>query len=155
MTHKPGLLKDPWRTTNKKAAPIPAKKAAPPPPAVADEKFVRQYALVEVKKYGGFTLENGISPTDAILAVLRMCVENTAVLDTVLTEHGIVVARLETPPRKVDFFVQRDDGWTLAIPDAANRSQASIQLINALMSIQGDNALKPLLLKYKLQAYKL
>lgn len=152
-TKKPGLLSDPWR--RQPAPPTPA--AIPkkqPPPKPEEEKYHRHYVTLVVDNYGGITLENGNSVSDVALELLDLCIKHMSLVDPILTEYGVVVVNLPTEPAHLSFFLRREDGWTLAVPDAPTRTVAGAQLIQAVLAMQTVPELKALLTKYKLRAYK-
>ena len=156
MPKKPGLLNDPWR---KAPEPLPV-----PRPAVARKRAVpqedRDTTVVELphilalQNYGGLSLIGGKSSTEVLLKLLDFCVEHRTQVEDTLADFGIVVAQLNHEPKKLHFYLQREDGWTLAVPEAPSRDYASVQIIQAVLTMQSDKALAALLSKHKLSAYK-
>lgn len=103
----------------------------------ADGNPVRhpEYTL-RVAGYGGVTVRRANDATTAFLGILELCEENLRAWDAALTQYGVLVAKLDAQPA-VAFYVRRSrDGMTLAVPDAQNRGQALMQVVQALLTLQ-------------------
>lgn len=156
----PGLLKDPWRTI----APPEAKK--PPPRSLKqpeitgaekaeDELKPEVRACIELKGYGGITVEGVNTIPAASTRLLEFCIDNRVKIEKTLTEFGVVIAQMPvTAMPDIKFYIQRKDGWLLAIPGVLTREAGCFQLIQALMKLQADPAIKKTLESYKIRPYK-
>jgi len=150
---KPGVLNDPWRKAPVVEKPKVVRKAQPVPED-RDVLTIDQPYMLALQNYGGLCLLGGKTGTDVLLKLLDFCVDHLKRVDDVLANYGVVVAQLDHEPRKLLFYLQREDGWTLAVPEAVSRDNASVQLIQAVLTLQNDSTLKTLLTKYKLSAYR-
>lgn len=92
-------------------------------------------ADIKLPGYGGLTVHKAGSPTEAMLKVLDFCVKNRAAVDQTLTDYAILLAQFSDVPAQ-GFYVRRGwDGWTISVPEANNRDQAFLQIIQALLEI--------------------
>jgi hypothetical protein len=151
-----GVLRDPWRTnvpeftTNSAGERVDTAtgQRRPVVPTVSQEaardtgddinddmEGTRQ-ATIELKNYGGVTVKGAASSAHAAAQILKYCVDNSAAIDKVLTRYGLVVTKLHPGQLKAPFYIQRQDGWTLAIPMARTRDEGCLQLIQALLAIR-------------------
>lgn len=154
MIKKPGVLKDPWRTTPQSIAAPPVKRARPQPSEGHDTLDKKQRVTVDLKNYGGLFAERSTSSTDVVLQFLNFFVSNLSLVEDVLADYGIAVAQLDHEPKSLNFYIQREDGWTLAVPHQASRDHASMQLIQAALTLINEPKVGRLLAKEGLGAYK-
>lgn len=132
-------FQNPWDTT---PAPEPSAEGmgadAPRKPRTAIDELDApppRTMKIEAKGYGGFTVRNVDTRTDAVLAVLDWCIPRLAAIDEVLTQYGIAVTQLAERPVQ-GFFVRRGwDGWTLIIPEVRSSEEGLLQLTQALLEL--------------------
>jgi hypothetical protein len=155
---KRGIVSDPWRTP---VAEAPAEAAenpfeetanvpdAPAPPSHTGDDIdvdvgARPVGVLSVRNYGGITVIGAPSPTHVAAQVLRFLVDNLKEVDRILTDYGVVVTRLNAHDSiaRTPFYVQRQDGWTLAMPAVSSRDAGCVQLIQALLNLQKTPRLK-------------
>ncbi len=160
---RPGMLQDPWRNM---VAPVPEAPAAAAAnvPEVArndagddidgDMEHVRK-ATIELKNYGGITVTGAQSPSHAAAQVLQFCVDNLKLVDQTLISFGIVVTKLHPGKLTTPFYVQRNDGWTLAVPMVKTRDDGCLQLIQAMLALRTDPAAGAKMRELKIQPYKM
>jgi len=160
---KPGMLADPWRKA-------PAVAPAPPPRIMSStanvplpienagdtDNFGAKYTTIDVRGYGGITLEGTQDVPIAALQLLNFCVQEKPAIEDTLADYGIVISQLPLlqPTNTIKFYMQRADGWTLAIPLAASREAGALQLIQAFAKLYSVPALREKLQKYKIKPYK-
>lgn len=93
---------------------------------------------LRVAGYGGVTVRRADNPTSAFLGILAMC-EKFPAWEPVLTRFGVLVARLEKPPAIAHYVRRTTDGMTLAVPDARDRNEALLLIVQALLELQVKN----------------
>ena len=132
MTEKkmPGMVRDPWRS-QKVAAPSPP-KVTPPTPAELDlendeDLDGEKFATIELVGYGGVTAEGTNSTKIAAARLLDFCVKERELLDPIFLDFGIILAqrKIQALPH-IKFYIQRNDGWTLAIPGVRTRDEGAL-----------------------------
>jgi mannitol/fructose-specific phosphotransferase system IIA component (Ntr-type) len=62
----------------------------------------------------------------------------------------VPVVTLETP-----FYLQRADGWLLAVPEAGSRDEGILQLIQAFVKLDQDPKLQTKLRRYYIRPFKM
>ncbi len=162
----PGIVRDPWRNFS---SIVPKPEAQPRKPISEEEDGAdidvdtdtdtdthqEKYATILLQGYGGITVDGVTEPTHAALRVLEFCVDHRREIEPYLVEYGVIVVKMErvkTPDIK--FYIQRADGWLLAIPGATTRDDGCAQLIQAMLRIQVNPALKKKLVEYHIRPYK-
>lgn len=156
----PGLLKDPWRTVEPEpVAPKPADTLPQTAPSTRrqgdDDEGPRATATIDLKGYGGITVEDVDGVPMAAVRLLEFCVDHRKDIDEILTEYGIVLAKMDLKQvNGIHFYIQRADGWVLAIPGVATRELGRFQFIQAFVRIQSNPVLKKKLEQYKIRPYK-
>lgn len=151
-----GVLRDPWRTATPdttvnsagdtvntasgevvRRAPTVSEQAANDPgdDINGDMEGVKQ-TTVELKNYGGIVVKGAESSAHAAAHILQFCVDNNTDIEKVLTRYGVVVAKIHPGQLKAPFYIQRRDGWTLAVPMARTRDEGCLQLIQALLAVR-------------------
>lgn len=155
MSKKPGVLRDPWRGTPLPPPVVPRKPITAKRQPERDVVGISTPFVLELKNYGGLSAIGAKTSTDVVLKLLDFCVMHLNRVEDVLADYGIVLAQLDHEPRKLLFYLQREDGWTLAIPDAPSRDYASVQLIQAVLTLQNDASIQKLLQQHNLSAYRL
>lgn len=161
----PGMLHDSWRTpqATEQAPPIRtrAKVAAgsETTPTYADNPEdsdgTAELCTITLKGYGAITFGRASTTTGAAGRMLEFAVGYRKDLEEIFTEYGVVVAQMST--QAVDdlkFYIQRKDGWVLAIPGAGTRDEGCLQLIQALLKMVTVPALKKKLEDAKISVYK-
>lgn len=162
---KPGVIRDPWRTTPRPAASpsTPAARKTPTETPLVDatheddidvDSEGRKYSTIELKNYGGIVVEGTASTTQAAAQVLKFCVDNHKEIDRIFLDFGVVVTKLEPGYLQAPFYIQRSDGWTLAIPQATSRDQGCLQLIQALLRLKSNASLSRKLTEYRIKPYR-
>jgi len=167
---KRGIVHDPWRTPVaatpaepeenpfEKTANVP--EAPPAPSQVGDdveaEEAARQIGTLSVKNYGGITVIGAPTPTHVAAQVLRFLVDNLKEVDRMVTEYGVVITRLgpNDSVARTPFYVQRQDGWTLAMPAVSSRDAGCVQLIQALLSLQRTPRLRAKMEQLGIRVYR-
>lgn len=88
-----------------------------------------------VPSYGGVRVYAASSSTEAVLGILNFLVERRDPLDALLTQYGLLVEKLKAFPEN-GFCVRRSDtGWALLVPEAQDRVQALLQIVQVLLEI--------------------
>lgn len=156
----PGILSDPWRrsSTPAKSVHLPEPEPEPdldPSPVNDDIQDDAQHSTIELKGYGGITVDGVSKLGHAAAQVLQFCVDNHTKIDSTLLKYGVLVAKVPVTPLKLQFYVQRQDGWLLAVPEAQTRDEGCLQLIQAMMEIYRDSFLRQVLTKYRIRPYKM
>lgn len=85
--------------------------------------------------YGGITVYNADTPTEALLRVLDLLVQHQRVVDATLVEYAVLLAKLPTQPVQGFALRRAEDGWTLAVPSATKREEALLQITQALLEL--------------------
>jgi hypothetical protein len=158
---KPGIFKDPWRSVPEPEpqAPLPLVESAKPVPNTPDELEEDiadpKYSTIAVKGYGGITVDGVSTALNAASQILKFCVEKRHIIEPTLLNYGIVVCKMTPGKLTTKFYIKRADGWTLAIPDATNRDNGCLQLIQALLEVQTDPAMKREMQLYHIRPYKM
>jgi hypothetical protein len=162
---KPGVIKDPWRSDNsnpRAASKLPRKvvEEAPLVDATHEDDIDvdskgRKYATIELKNYGGVVVAGTDSTTQAAGQVLKFCVDHHTQVERIFLDFGVVVTRLDPGTLNAPFYIQRADGWTLAIPEAETRDQGCLQLIQALLKLKSSAMLSDKLAQYRIKPYKI
>jgi hypothetical protein len=159
---RPGIFNDPWRTSQVKA-PISADTQAtksPEPPALAPPDDNGQTEAIKkvhlsLPNYGGLTITGTDSSQQAAKIILEFCIKYLQNIEPVLLQYGIVVVKLNANTEtNALFFIQRSDGWILAIPEAKTRDQGLLQLIQAFLALQANPVTNKLLQVYHIQPHK-
>lgn len=160
MNKRPGLVKDPWQLS---AASTEVRKPKLPPevsPTVARhsddiEKDLekKKRATIDVKNYGGIVVGGTTDATEAAATLLRFCVDHAKYVEPILLNYGVILIQLTQTKLGTPFYIQRADGWTLAIPDVPTREQGCLQLIQAVNAMTKDSFLGPKLDIYQISAY--
>jgi hypothetical protein len=161
---KPGVIKDPWRSNTQNAR-LPAKNnqavaaSAPLVDSTQQDDIDldtqgHKYASIELKNYGGVVVSGTSSTTQAAAQILKFCVDHSALIERIFLDFGVVVTRLEPGTLDAPFYIQRVDGWTLAVPQAETRDQGCLQLIQALLKLKSSAALSDKLAQYQIKPYK-
>lgn len=155
----PGLLKDPWRNASSMAP--AAALTAPVEPVVTSTQEIEEdlqaekFATIELKGYGGITVEGTNEIPVAAVRLLEFCVDHKKEIESIFTDYGVVIAKMEVRKMPaIKFYIQRSDGWLIAIPGAPTRDAGCFQLIQALMRVQANALLKKKLESYKIRPYK-
>lgn len=154
----PGILADPWRRSSAptKAVHIPEREVNPDPsPIDVDIQEDAQHSTIELKGYGGITVDGVSKLGHAAEQILQFCVDNHAKIDSTFLKYGVLVAKVPVAQMKLQFYVQRKDGWLLAVPEAQTRDEGCLQLIQAMMEIYRDSSLRQALTKYRIRPYKM
>lgn len=155
----PGMLQDPWRSAQ---APVAAKaaKTAQPIKEVRDDSDGEEsehtpLATIDLKGYGAITVANATTSMSAAARILEFTVNNRKDLEKTFTDFGVVIAQMPLRgSEKLKFYIQRADGWILAIPGALTRDAGCLQLIQALLQLNTIPALKKKLEDAKISVYK-
>jgi hypothetical protein len=155
---KTGVLHDPWRTSL--AAPdAPKPKRVPTPSTdnspINDDLRDTQYATIALKGYGGITIEGVTELKHAAAQLLKFCVDQEKLVDDILVQFGVLLAQMPVGNLKTKFFIQRADGWLIAVPEAKTRDEGCLQLIQAMVKIDQSPPLHLLLRKYHIRPYKM
>lgn len=163
MTKKTGIVTDPWRFRNPKTPTVETPKPnLPEPPSryepkKGDYEDEEQYytKTVEYPNYGGVTLTGATDAQAIAKAILQFCVDQRSLIDDILVEYGILVARIQVHLPSMPFHIARDDGWTLTIPTAETRGQGLLSLIQCLLAIDELPPMRRALRALGLQPYRL
>jgi hypothetical protein len=154
---KKGIFRDPWRT----AVPAPKPTAPiPPPPSDVDPDDTdvtagRQCVSISLPNYGGITAHGTDNPQELGRRLLEFCVANQKIVEPYLLQYGIIIVKLVAHTKlNTVFYIQRSDGWTLAVPQANNREQGLLQLIQAFLTLSNNPSTHTLLEQAALRAYK-
>jgi len=156
----PGMLQDPWRSTQVPAPSKPqhSKQPEPEKPAVdadGEEPEHPPLATIELKGYGAITVSHVATSLSAAARILEFAVNNRKDLEKIFTDFGVVIAQMPLRgSEKLKFYIQRADGWILAIPGALTRDAGCLQLIQALLQLNTVPALKKKLEDAKISVYK-
>lgn len=161
----PGLLQDPWRASVPEPPPRRNLESVEPPPGVptisADASPIHddlqdpKHATIELKGYGGITVDGVDELTHAASQVLQFCIDHQATIDDTLLQYGVLVAKVPVTRTTTKFYVQRKDGWMLAVPDANSRDEGCLQLIQAMLEIYRLPKMKKTMRKYRIRPYKM
>jgi hypothetical protein len=159
-----GILRDPWRALTSKQS--PSDSTEPPAPTLSEKAAVdagddingdmegKKTSTIELKNYGGITVQGAESPSHAAAQVLKFCVDNLKIVEETLISFGVLVTRLHPGKLTTPFYVQRADGWTLAIPMVKNRDEGCLQLIQALLALRTNPIASAKMRELKIQPYK-
>jgi len=159
---KPGVIRDPWRTVTP-----PASAQVTAAPTVSEEVAHKAgddinedmqevvTATITLKNYGGITVTGAKTPAHAAAQVLEFCVDNLRAAEATLISFGIVVAKLQRGPMTTPFYVQRKDGWTLAIPMVRTRDEGCLQLIQALIALNTHPTMRAKMRDLNIVPYKI
>ena len=150
----PGVLHDPWRSKKESLPSKPQPKETPSAPP-EDEHYDRRFATIELKGYGGITIEDTTDPAQAAMRLLRFCTQEKDAIEPIFTNYGVIVANVKKPPARLTFYVHASDGSLLACPLAKTRDEGLLQLIQALMHLSTIPRLRDKLQKAKINPYKL
>jgi hypothetical protein len=154
--NKPGMLQDPWRSAQ---VPVPKPVPKERTPATGDyteeESEGLPLATVDLKGYGAITIGNTTASMSAAARILEFAVNNRKDLERTFADFGIVIAQMPLQGSgKLKFYIQRADGWILAIPGAETRDAGCLQLIQALLQLKTIPSLKKRLEDAKISVYK-
>ena len=159
MAKKPftGVLKDPWRSAPKGPPPSKVKKptASEADSPLNDDMRDAQYAHIELRGYGGITVDGVSESRHAAAQLLKVCVDFHKQIDPILVRYGVLITQLPVTELNTKFYVQRADGWLLAVPEAQSLDEGRLQLIQAMMAINQDPELRKHLRRYHLRPYKM
>lgn len=157
-TASPGLLKDPWRNPQPVTASKPVDTNIP---LVSEETSpinqdiqAPSYATIALKNYGGITVAGVLEINHAAAQILKFCVDHIKQVDDILVKYGVVVAQLPLEKLNTPFYIQRADGWLLAVPAAKTRDEGCLQLIQALVTVSQHPKLRAELKTYQIRPYK-
>lgn len=155
---KPGMLQDPWRTNapTPAAKPVPKRKVTSAAPTEDEygNDLEKKFSTIDLKGYGAITITGTSEETGAGGRLLDFALANKREIEPIFTQYGIVLAQLATPPVNLRFYVHREDGWLLAIPEVTTRDAGCLQLIQAFLHIKTIPALKKKLEDAKISVYK-
>jgi len=162
------VVRDPWRTIEPPVSRDTAGNVKTPTEPtlsqtaayeagddIAEDMGERRSATIELKKYGGITVTGAASPSHAAAQVLKLCVDNLKLVESTLTTFGIIVTKMQPGKLTTPFYVQRDDGWTLAIPMVRNRDEGCLQLIQAMLALRMVPGVDAKMQALKIQPYKM
>jgi hypothetical protein len=149
---RPGLVKDPWHVAAP-VAPTPRQKT----PAQVSQASLRHDDNIDkdIEKKKVATIEGTDDATEAAAMLLRFCVDHSKYTEPLLLNYGILLVQLTNSPVRTPFYIQRADGWTLAIPDVATREIGCLQLVQAVNAMRKDPFLGPKLDLYQIRSYLL
>lgn len=164
---KPGVVQDPWRTAppvptppkvqRTPRVPVPSTQGAPEQGDTDDTAF-DHYATLELPGYGGITVRSPQRQGASYVALrlLDFCREHAAQIEPTLTDFGVVFTQgaLNAPLEKPLFYIQRRDGWMLAVPQAKTREGGAFQLIQAFLALSALPHVRPHLERYQIRPYK-
>jgi len=168
----PGLLNDPWRAAPPDASPrpVPAHKEPEPLPAnlpqsvrtiSTDDSPIENdiqkpcHATIELKGYGGITVDGVDQMHHAGAQVLKFCVDHSDQIDDIFVQYGVLLAQMPITELTTKFYVQRADGWLLAVPEANTRDEGCLQLIQAMVEVYRNLKLREAMTKYRIRPYKM
>ncbi len=151
---KKGIFRDPWRTAE--LPPPPAiTRPVPAEPVDSDTVDSAQYVSTAIPNYGGITVSGTNNPQELGRRLLEFCVKNQKIVEPYLLQYGIVVVKLALGTKlNTQFYIQRSDGWTLAVPDIRDREQGLLQLIQAFLALATNTVTNALLEAASIQPYK-
>jgi hypothetical protein len=156
----PGMLQDPWRSAQVPAPTKarPTKQSPEPENSVGDTDDESEHsplATIDLKGYGAITVGNASTSMSAAARILGFTVNNRKDLEKIFTDFGVVIAQMPLRgSEKLKFYIQRADGWILAIPGAMTRDAGCLQLIQALLHLNTVPSLKKKLEDAKISVYK-
>lgn len=157
MTEKPftGILKDPWRSMP--VEPPPTNKPTTPTDTspLTDDLRETQYATIELKGYGGITIDGVSKAKHAAAQLLKFCVDHEKLIADILVQFGVLLTKIAVTKLDTPFYIQRADGWLLAVPEAKTRDEGCLQLIQAMVKVDQHPKLQVLLRKYHIRPYKM
>lgn len=90
---------------------------------------------IVVPGYGGISVYNADTPTEALLRVLDLFVLHQKMVDATLVDYAVLLAKLPTQPVTGFALRRAEDGWTLAVPAATKREEALLQITQALLEL--------------------
>ena len=174
MTEKkkvPGLLNDPWRSATV-SPPVrqPARKEPEPLPPdlpiavrtistddspIENDIQVPSHATIELKGYGGITVDGVEQMNHAGAQVLKFCVDHHKKIDDIFVQYGVLLTQLPVSELNLKFYIQRADGWLMAVPEAKTRDEGCLQLIQAMMEVYRNTFLREQMRKYRIRPYKM
>jgi hypothetical protein len=161
-----GVVQDPWRQwvspedPNPDETPEEAKAALartfkPDASPIEDDIQNERHATISVPQYGGITVDGLAEIQQAVAHLLKFCVDNRNQIEDIFLQYGVVLVQLEPGQLESPFYIQRRDGWTLAIPDALNREAGCVQLIQAFLALNQDPKIRKILKMYQIRPYKM
>lgn len=159
-----GLLKDPWRQKPPPAVEKPTPRRVPKQKAsrsaagleeLHDDLQDPKYSTIELKGYGGITVEGTDDTSMAAAQVLTFCVDNYDKVSDKLLEYGILLTQLESSDNTISFYIKRKDGWLLAVPEVSTRDAGCFQLIQAMLDLYTDKETREIMQKYKIRPFKM
>ena len=117
-------------------APIPG-VTAPKPRTAIDElaEGPPQTVAVAVQGYGGVSVYNARTPTEAMLRILDLLVRHRWAVDDTLVEYAVLLVQLPQQPPGGFALRREPDGWTLSVPAATTRDEAMLQVVQALLAL--------------------
>lgn len=160
---KKGIFKDPWRFgIQAPEAPKPSPRRPAPAPASdyvrpsgdTDEEAQAAIQRVEYPNYGGIAVKGAEQSSSIAAAVLQFCINKRDVIDDLLTEHGLLLAKLSPGTLDIPFYITRTDGWTLTVPEATTRMQGLLCLIQCLLSADTVPSLRKELKNLGIRPYR-
>jgi len=172
MTNKkkerlPGLLNDPWRSTSPE--PTPSQKHSETLPEnlplhvrtistddspIHDDIQSPLTATIELKGYGGITVAGVEQLPHAAAQVLKFCVDHAKNIDDIFMQYGVLLTQMPITELTTKFYIQRADGWLLAVPEAKTRDEGCLQLIQAMAEAYRVPNLREQMTKYRIRPYK-
>lgn len=156
----PGLLRDPWRVG------ASAPKVEPEVPEhvrtistddspILDDIQEECHSTIELKGYGGITVDGVTKLNHAASQVLKFCVDHHKEIDDIFLQYGVLLTPFDVTDLQLSFFIQRDDGWLLAVPEATTRDAGCLQLIQAMLEVYTLPKLRKKMQKYRIRPYKM
>lgn len=155
----PGMLQDPWRVNAPEVAPAALTQPVAVPVTsteeISEDLQTEKHATIELKGYGGITVDGTNHATVAAARILEFFVKHRKELEPILTEYGVVVAQMPVQNLSgLKFYVQRGDGWLFAIPGAQTRDIGCLHLVQAMLRLQISPVFKKKLEEYSIRPYK-
>jgi len=167
----PGLLKDPWRSAPVEPPPPRANLKEQPPlpenlPAAVrtistDDSPILEdlqdavHSTIELKGYGGITVDGVEQMNHAAAQVLQFCVDHYEKIDDIFVKYGVLLAQLPINELTTKFYIQRADGWLMAVPEAKSRDEGCLQLIQAMLEAYRNPKLRESMRKYRIRPYRM
>ncbi len=127
--------REPAEPPTRPPEPVDPSKPAVTPLAELEADDAAHTATINIPAFGLITVRGAANATEAVTRILDYLVRNARLVDDTLVAHGVLLARLPTPPEG-GFYVHRStDGWTLSIPGVTNKEQALLQIFQALREL--------------------
>lgn len=119
----------------------------------SDGRLLTPEVTIAVPGYGGITVRSTSVPTEAMLKILDLLVRYRDTADGVLVNYGVLLAELPAPPSEGFCIRRSSDGWALAVPEAQDRNQALLQILQALL-VLARGPLSAVFAKERIQPYR-